>query len=100
MSPVDPAGRLPGPILPWVHMRNFSPVSEMKKGRKILGASSGAKFEKQSKHGETQSYNVRANHSFVNFYSCITPAKSDAYDMENTAGKARMNAEMPEKLLA
>ena len=70
-------------------MRNFSPVSEMRKGRKNLGTSSGAKFEKQSKQGETQSYNFRAYHSFVNSYSCITAAKWDACDMENTAGKAR-----------
>ena len=26
--------RLPGWILPWVHMRNFSPVSEMRKGQR------------------------------------------------------------------
>ena len=40
--------RLPGRISSWVHMRNFRPVSEM-----ILGTSSGAKFEKPSKYGET-----------------------------------------------
>ena len=34
-----------GTNLPRVHMRNFSPVSEMR--------SSGAKFEKESKHGKT-----------------------------------------------
>ena len=29
--------RLPGWILPWVHMRNFSPVSEMRKGQRSWG---------------------------------------------------------------
>ena len=29
--------RLPGWILPWVHMRNFSAVSEMKKGQRSWG---------------------------------------------------------------
>ena len=48
-----------------------------------------AKFEKQSKRGETQSYNFRAYHSFGNSYSRITFVKWDAYDVENTAGKAR-----------
>ena len=33
-------------------MRNFSPVSETKKGSKTLATSSDAKFEKQSKHGK------------------------------------------------
>ena len=31
---------------------------------KILGTSSSAKFEKQSKHGETQSYGFHAYQSF------------------------------------
>ena len=44
MSPVDE------PVSPWVHMRNFSPVSEMRRPK----TSCGAKFGKQSKHGETQ----------------------------------------------
>ena len=29
--------RLPRPISPWVHMRNFSPVSKMRKGRRSWG---------------------------------------------------------------
>ena len=37
---------------------------------KILGTSSGAKFEKQSKHDE--SYNIRAYQSFGNSWSYIT----------------------------
>ena len=42
MSPVDE------PVSPWVHMRNFSLVSEMRRPK----TSCGAKFGKQSKHGE------------------------------------------------
>ena len=41
----------PEPFSPWVHMRNFSPVSEITLKRpKILGTSYGANFEKQRKH--------------------------------------------------
>ena len=63
----------------------------MKKGRGywLETASSGAKFEKWSKYDETQSYHFRAYHSFGNSYSYITSVKWDAYDEENTAGKAR-----------
>ena len=76
--------RLTGPISSWVHIGNFSPVSEMIKGRKEFWR----KFWKPN-HGETQRYNFRANHSFGNSYSCITVIKCDTYDVENTAGKAR-----------
>ena len=79
MSPA----RLPGPISPWVHMRNFRSVYEMRMPK----TSCGAKFEKQSKHGETQSYNFRAYYRFGNSESCITVIKWDAYDEENTASK-------------
>ena len=79
MSPA----RLPGPISPWVHMRNFRSVYEMRMSK----TSCGAKFEKQSKHGETQSYNFRAYYRFGNSESCITVIKWDAYDEENTASK-------------
>ena len=65
------------------------PVSQKKKRPKTLGTSSGAKFEKQSKHGETQSYNFRAYHTFGNSNSCITAVKWDAYDVENTAGNVK-----------
>ena len=54
MSPVDRLARLPGPISPWVHIRNFSPVSERNRRPKILGTISGTKFEKQSQNGGTQ----------------------------------------------
>ena len=42
-SPVDE------PVSPWIHMRNFSPVSEMRRPK----TSCGAKFGKQNKHDET-----------------------------------------------
>ena len=74
---------LPGAILPWVRMRNFSPVFERPK------TSCGAQFEVHSLHGETQSYDFRAYYSFGNSYSCVTVAKWNNYDVENTAGKAR-----------
>ena len=80
-----PWARLSGPISPWVNMRNYSPVSEMRRPK----TSCGAKFEKQSKHGETQSYDFRAYYSFGNPYSCITVFRWDAFDVENTTGKAR-----------
>ena len=56
MSPVTWLSRLSGRILSRVHMRNFTPVTEMRKGAKILGTSYGAKFEKENKHGETKSH--------------------------------------------
>ena len=34
MSPVDRAGSVTGMNFVWVHMRNFSPVSEMRKGQR------------------------------------------------------------------
>ena len=37
-----------------------------KKRPKILGTSSGAKFEKQSKHGEYKNFNFQAYYSFSN----------------------------------
>ena len=38
----------------------FQPGFRDEKRSKILGTSSGAKFGKQSKHGETQNFNFRA----------------------------------------
>ena len=50
MSPVDRDCPVTGTNFKLgVHMRNFSPVPEMKK----VGTSSGAKFVKQSSQGET-----------------------------------------------
>ena len=67
----------------------ISPLVPKEKRRKILGTSSGAKFEKQSKHGNDKNLNFCAYHSFGNSSSCITAVKWDAYDVENTAGNAR-----------
>ena len=60
-----------------------------KKRPKTRATSSSAKFEKQSKHGETESQNFCPYHSFGNSSRCITAVKWDAYNVENTAGKAR-----------
>ena len=57
-SAVDWAGPLRGTNFTfWVHMRNFSPVSEMRKGRRRFVARNSR--NKLSKHGETQSYKFR-----------------------------------------
>jgi len=44
----------------------FQPGFREEETPKILEMSSAAKFEKRSEHGETQSYNFRAYHSFGN----------------------------------
>ena len=46
-----------------------------------LGTSYGTKFEKENKHGETQSHNFRAYHSFVNAW--------DTNEMEKKADKTK-----------
>ena len=73
--------RLLGPVSSRIHIRNFS-----------TGTSCGAKFEKQSRHCETQKLQLSPYHSFGNAtlkaVSC-TAVKWDAYDAENTAGNAR-----------
>ena len=51
--------RLTRPISPWVHMRNFSPVSEMSWRSMILGTSSGTKGQKR-RHAKHKNYNFRA----------------------------------------
>ena len=81
--------RLPGWILPWVYMRNFSPVSEMRKGQRswerVLAPNSGNKAN-MAKH---KNLNFRAYLTIGNSYSSITTVKWNAYDVENTAGNAR-----------
>ena len=67
MSPVDRASQVTG------INEKFQPGFRDDKRLKILGASSGSKFETQRKHGETQNY------IFGNYYSCITAVK---YDVE------------------
>ena len=72
-------------------MRNFSPVTKMRKGAKILGMSYGAKFEKQNNHGETQSRNCHIYHGFLDACSClVTAAKWDTNDMNKTADRPKL----------
>ena len=86
MSPVDRAGSLTGTNFTLGSYEKFQPGFRDEKRPKT---SCGAKFEKKSKHGETQNYNFHAYYSFVNSYSCITAVEWDAYDVENPAGTAR-----------
>ena len=86
MSPVDRAVSLTGTNFTLGSYEKFQPGFRDEKRQKT---SCGAKFEKQSKYGETQNYNFHAYYSFGNSYSCITTVEWDAYDVENTAGNAR-----------
>ena len=86
MSPVDRAGRFAGSNFILGSYEKFQPGFRDEKRPKT---SCGAKFEKHSLHGETQSYNFRAYYSFGNSYSCVTVAKWYNYDVENTVAKAR-----------
>ena len=52
MSPIEQAGLVPGTNFAFGSSEEFQPSFRDKKTLKILGASSGAKFEKQSKHGK------------------------------------------------
>ena len=78
--PVDWAGPVSGTNFALGSYGKFQPGFRDEKRPKILGTSSGAKYEKQSKNRQ-KSYNFRAYHSFG--------VKWDAYDLQNTAGKAR-----------
>ena len=78
MSPVDLASPLTGSKFTLGSYDKFEPGFRDEKRPKT---SCVAKFEKQSKHGETQSYNFRTYYSFGNSYSCITFVKWDAYMM-------------------
>ena len=86
MSPVDRAGSLTVTNFTLGSYEKFQPGFRDEKRPKT---SCGAKFEKQSKHGETQNYNFHAYYSFGNSYSCITAVEWDAYVVENTTGNAR-----------
>ena len=70
-------------------MRNFSPVTKMRKGVTIVRTSYRLKFEVENKHGETQSHNFCAYHSSVTSCSCIIATKWGTNDMENTTDKAK-----------
>ena len=69
MIPVDLAGPLTGSKFTLGSYEKFEPGFRDEKRPKT---SCVAKFEKQSKHGETQSYNFRTYYSFGNSYSRIT----------------------------
>ena len=86
MSPVDRAGSLTGTNFTLGSYEKYQPGFRDEKRPKT---SCGTKFEKQSKHGETQNYNFHAYYSFGNSYSCITAVEWDAYDVENATGNAR-----------
>ena len=86
MSPrLTGLARLPGRILPWVHMRNFSPVSETSKGQRSWGRVLAPNSRNKANMAKYKIYNFRAYHSFGNSWSCISAVKWDAYDDENTA---------------
>ena len=86
MSPVDWAGSLTGTNFTFGSYEKFQPGF---RDEKRPNTSCGAKFEKQSKHSETQNYNFHAYYSFGNSYIGITAVEWDAYDVENTADNAR-----------
>ena len=87
MSPVNQqAGPLIGTNFTLGSYEKFQPGCRSEKRPRT---SCGAKFVKQSKHGETQSYSFGTYRSFGNSYSCMTAVKWYACDVENTAGKAR-----------
>ena len=81
--------RLPGPTSLWFLRRNFSPVSEMRKGQRSLKRALARNSRSKANVAKHKSYNFRTYHSFGNSYSCITAVKWDAYDVYNTAGNAR-----------
>ena len=56
MSPVDWAGPVTGLNFALGSYEKFQPGFWDDKRSKILGTSSGTKFGKQSKHGETQKF--------------------------------------------
>ena len=65
MSPVDRAGQVTGTN----HVRNFSPVSEMRNGQRSWGRVLAPKSRNQVDMAKHNNFNVRADHSFGN---CIT----------------------------
>ena len=79
MSSVDRAGPVTGTF-----SEKFWPGLRDEERPKILGTNSGAKFWKQSKYDETQTYNLAP---IIPLATLI--AEWDIYNVENTAGKAR-----------
>ena len=68
MSPIW----LPRWISPWVHMRNFSPVSEMRKGKRFWGRDLAANSRNKANMAKHKNFGFRAHHNFGNSESCIT----------------------------
>ena len=67
MSPVDRGlARLPGWISLWVHMRNFSPVSEMRKGQRSWGRVLTPNLGKKANIAKHKNFNFRAYLSIGN----------------------------------
>ena len=58
VSPVDQAWLVAETNFTLGSYETFQPVFKDEKRKKTMGMSSGAKFEKQSKHVETKSYNL------------------------------------------
>ena len=56
MSPINRAGPVTGMNFALSSYEKFQPGFRDENRSKILGTSSGAKFGKQRKHGETQKY--------------------------------------------
>ena len=56
MRPVDRAGSVTGMHFSLGSYEKFQPGFRDEKRSKIVGTNSGAKFGKQSKHGETQKF--------------------------------------------
>ena len=78
MSPVDRADSVTGMNFALGSYEKFQPGFRDEKRSKILVTSSGAKFGKQSKHGEAQNFLLSG---FGNSLSRITAVKWDAYDV-------------------
>ena len=81
--------RLLGRTSPWVHMGNFSPVSEMRKGQRCWGRVLALNSKNKAN---------KAKHKNLTFTPIIASAtlkaislqlQWDAYDMENTPRNAR-----------
>ena len=58
--------RLPGRISSWVHMRNFRPISEMRKGQRSWGRVLVPNSRNQVNMAKHKHFNFRADHNFGN----------------------------------
>ena len=62
MSPIDRAGS----VLPWVDMRNFSPVSEMRKGQRSWGRDLAPNSGNKANIAKHKNFNFQAYLSIGN----------------------------------